>query len=219
MFPVRDDVASNRYPLVTNALILISGIVLLYQYLAPDILLIYEQWALIPANVDFSDFYTLLPFISAIFLHGGLWHYFSNMWFLHIFGDNVEARLGSMSYLIFYLTGGVAAGLLQYVLAPHDSLPIVGASGAIAAVLGFYFIQFPHHKVQTLVPGILLFFTIKLPARLVLFLWFGLQLLNGISTFGGDTSIAWWAHVGGFVFGMLAGLFIRTGEPLRFSYS
>ena len=140
-----------------------------------------------------------------MFLHAGLWHLVSNMWFLMIFGDNVEARLGSIKYLGFYLAGGLIAAFVEYLSVGNAFIPILGASGAIAAVLGYYLIAFPHNRVDTLIAFIYIRI-ISLPAQIVLGLWFVLQLFNGTSTLidsSASSGVAWWAHIGGFVFGML----------------
>ena len=147
------------------------------------------------------------PFISHMFLHAGWLHLLSNMWTLVIFGDNVEDRLGSVRFILFYLFGGVAAGLLQVVLGASPNIPSVGASGAIAAVLGAYFLFFPRAKVLTFVPLILIWF-INIPAWIFLGIWFGTQLFSGLSALtlqsGANAGgIAWWAHVGGFVVGLV----------------
>lgn len=166
-----------------------------------------SAFALTPARVDLSNPITLLPFLTHMFLHGSWYHLISNMWFLMIFGDNIEDRLGSLRYLLFYMLGGISAALLQYFFEPSLSVPTLGASGAIAAVMGAYFVLFPASRVVTLIP--ILFFggLIRLPAILYLGIWFVMQIFSGFSSFviGSGTAggVAWWAHVGGFVFGLI----------------
>lgn len=166
-----------------------------------------SAFALTPARVDLSNPITLLPFLTHMFLHGNWYHLISNMWFLMIFGDNIEDRLGSLRYLLFYMLGGISAALLQYFFEPSLSVPTLGASGAIAAVMGAYFVLFPASRVVTLIP--ILFFggLIRLPAILYLGIWFVMQIFSGFSSFviGSGTAggVAWWAHVGGFVFGLI----------------
>ena len=144
--------------------------------------------------------------VTSMFLHGGWLHILSNMWVLFIFGDNVEERMGGLSYLLFYLLSGVAAALLQSFLLPSSSEPMIGASGAIAGVLGAYLILFPHARVASLVPILFIFTVIQVPATLFLLFWFVSQLFSGWLAIGGaaGSGIAWWAHVGGFLFGILS---------------
>jgi membrane associated rhomboid family serine protease len=140
-----------------------------------------------------------------MFIHGGWFHILSNLWVLLIFGDNIEDRLGAAPYLVFYLSGGVAAALLQTFFSMGSSMPQIGASGAIAAVLGAYILLFPRARVASLVPILFIFTLVELPAYIFLGFWFILQLFSGwLALHGADTgNIAWWAHIGGFVFGFL----------------
>ena len=151
--------------------------------------------------------------MTSMFLHGGWLHILGNMWYLWIFGDNVEDRLGHRRFLLFYLACGIAAGLVHYGLNPSSRVPTIGASGAVAGVLGAYFFCYPKARVDIL---ILFFFyvdIIAVPAAFVLFFWFILQLFNGVLSLGADTGVtggvAWWAHVGGF----LAGVFLVRLSP------
>ena len=138
-----------------------------------------------------------------MFIHGGLFHILGNMWFLWLFGDNVESVLGHLKYFIFYMACGIGATLVQFFISSSSQIPIVGASGAISGILGAYMIQFPKSQVHIL---IIFFFitTIAVPAQIVLGLWFLMQLTNGLGTLGMDTTggVAWFAHVGGFIFGV-----------------
>ncbi len=152
-----------------------------------------------------------LSILSSMFLHAGWLHLLGNMLFLWIFGDNVEDALGKVGYLGFYLLGGIAAGALQFVLGPNSTIPNVGASGAIAAVLGAYIVLYPRARILTVV-FFFLITVIELPAVLVLGLWFLLQVFQGVSGLGADVNsgVAFWAHVGGFVFGaVIAFVFLR----------
>ncbi|MBI3152720.1 MAG: rhomboid family intramembrane serine protease, partial [Chloroflexi bacterium] len=144
--------------------------------------------------------------LSSMFLHGGWFHILSNMWILAIFGDNIEDRMGGGSYLIFYLLSGVAAALLQTYLSPASSTPVIGASGAIAGVLGAYLILFPRARIASLVPIFFIFTIIEIPALIFLGFWFVSQLFSGwLALQGADVSaVAWWAHIGGFIFGIFA---------------
>jgi membrane associated rhomboid family serine protease len=159
-----------------------------------------------------------LPFLTSMFLHGGWLHLIGNMWYLWIFGDNVEDRLGHFSYLIFYLLCGVGAGIVHTILNAGTDVPSVGASGAIAGVLGAYLVSYPFARVLTLVPIFIFLQVIEIPALIVLGFWFVMQFLSGTASLavaGGNAGgVAWWAHVGGFIIGMiLVSLFPRKDRP------
>lgn len=206
MFPIRDHNPSHRFPLITIAIIALTSYVFFLELNAPDFASFIASYALIPANVDFTNLSSLLPFIYSIFLHGGWLHIISNLWFLWIFGDNIEAALGSITFLFFYLITGLAAGLLQYFLNINSQIPTLGASGAIAGVLGAYFVLYPRHKIDTLIPTFGGFMTrVQIPATIMLGYWFIIQLFSGLGSIGFDSTggIAWWAHVGGFAAGWL----------------
>jgi membrane associated rhomboid family serine protease len=148
----------------------------------------------------------LVPAFTSMFLHGGWAHVLGNMWFLFVFGDNVEGRLGHLPFLGFYLFCGLAAAAAQYVLAPHSEVPTIGASGAIAGVLGAYLVCWPRARVLTLVPLFILFYFVELPAALVLGFWIVLQFLQGAASLGVEFAhggVAYGAHVGGFAVGAL----------------
>ena len=147
-----------------------------------------------------------LTLLTCVFLHGGWMHFLGNMWFLHIFGDNVEDRFGHVGYALFYLGCGIIASLVHYVSGPHSSVPTIGASGAIAGVMGAYFVWYPHAKVQTLIPIFFIIQIVVVPAPLFLGIWFLIQAFQGSVSIvamqaGG---VAWWAHIGGFVAGVIA---------------
>ncbi len=218
MFPLYDIARTYKFPLVTYLIILFTTLVFLVEVSVPNPEVFIYKWALIPNKVDFSNYKTLYPFLTSIFLHGSFLHIFSNLWFLKIFGDNVEEDLGSFHYLLFYLFGGAFAAFTQYLLIPNSPVPFLGASGAIAAVLGYYFVRFPRHYVKTLIPFFPFFFTVNLPAYILLFYWFVTQFFNGTAsliyfantqTSGG---IAWWAHIGGFIFGYIYGSFKKKAQ-------
>ena len=144
-----------------------------------------------------------LTFVSCMFLHGGLLHFLGNMWFLYIFGDNVEDRLGHLGYALLYLGTGVFAGLAHYVTATMSPVPTIGASGAIAGAMGAYAVFYPHARVLAALPLLIIFYTFVLPAPVFLALWFVIQAISGIGALAGGSSggVAWWAHIGGFVAG------------------
>jgi len=209
MIPIRDTQRAARFPIMNWLIIITNVLVFMVEYFSSADFsnLFVSAFALTPARVDLSNPITLLPFLTHMFLHGSWYHLISNMWFLMIFGDNIEDRLGSLRYLLFYMLGGISAALLQYFFEPSLSVPTLGASGAIAAVMGAYFVLFPASRVVTLIP--ILFFggLIRLPAILYLGIWFVMQIFSGFSSFviGSGTAggVAWWAHVGGFVFGLI----------------
>lgn len=207
MLPLYDTVRTRTFPFINIVLIAANVLAFLYELqLGPPALESFIfSWGLVPAHLigDPSTAWTTI--FTAMFLHGGWFHLLSNMWFLHIFGDNVEARLGGGRYLIFYLLSGVAAVLLQTYVLPTSQVPMIGASGAIAGVLGAYLISFPRSRIASLVPILFIFTIIEVPAVIFLVFWFIIQLYSGLFAMqGGSASgIAWWAHIGGFVFGVI----------------
>ena len=225
MIPLRDDNPSRITPLVTISLVVACVIVFVWQLslggrgdqqatyslgLIPSVL--FGIHHLPPALVLVPPAATIF---TSMFLHGGWMHIIGNMLYLWIFGDNVEDAMGHARFLVFYLTCGVAAALTQALLDPQSTLPMLGASGAISGVLGAYLLLYPRARVLTLVP--LGFFSqvVWLPAAFILLLWFGLQLLSNLFTRSGSGGVAFGAHIGGFLAGMLlVGLFKRRGIPL-----
>jgi membrane associated rhomboid family serine protease len=207
MIPLYDTARRRRMPLVTWLLIAVNIAVFIYEVgFSPAALERFiRTWGLVPAQLFAQPLVEWVTIVSSMFLHGGWLHILSNMWVLFIFGDNVEERMGGLSYLLFYLLSGVAAALLQSFLLPSSSEPMIGASGAIAGVLGAYLILFPHARVASLVPILFIFTVIQVPATLFLLFWFVSQLFSGWLAIGGaaGSGVAWWAHVGGFLFGIL----------------
>lgn len=207
MFPLSDTKTSGRFPAWVVILILANVWVFLQELTAPNPDLFVGQFALIPSQVDFSNLDSLKPFITSQFLHGGFIHIISNMWFLWIFGDNVEERLGSFFFPIFYLLAGAIGGLTQYIFIPDSSIPMLGASGAIAGVLGAYLAFFPNHRIKTLMPLFGFFSIINIPAYIVLFFWFFTQLFSGSASIITATAslggVAFFAHIGGFITGWI----------------
>ena len=219
MIPVRDTIKTHRTPVVNYALIGINVVVFLWMFLnSGRIEQIYDQYALVPASFSNGlNFKSIFNIFTSMFMHGGWMHLIGNMLYLWIFGDNIEDRLGSGKYLAFYLLGGIAAAVLQILVNPSSTIPMVGASGAIAAVLGAYLVLYPNRKVYTFIP--IGFWTrLRLvPAILVLGMWFLLQLINGVGSLGvaDNGGTAYFAHIGGFVFGMLVGYLVKkqTAQP------
>jgi membrane associated rhomboid family serine protease len=219
MFPLYDTTRTRTFPLVNLGLILLNALVFFGEIqLAPSALQSFIfTWGLIPAHLLADPGGMWETIFSSMFLHGGWFHILSNMWVLFIFGDNVEARLGKLRYLIFYLLSGVAAALLQAYLLPTSEAPMIGASGAIAGVLGAYLILFPGSRIASLVPILFILTIVEVPAVIFLIFWFITQLYSGLFMMqGGSASgIAWWAHVGGFLFGMLMVNFFKIRTAYR----
>jgi membrane associated rhomboid family serine protease len=207
MIPLYDTLRSHRFPLINWLLIGLNGLVFLYELsLGPVALDRFTRvWGLVPTQLRAHPYTAWLTIFTAMFLHGGWFHILSNMWVLFIFGDNVEDRMGRFRYLIFYLLSGVAAALFQSYVLQGSNVPMIGASGAIAGVLGAYLILYPRARIASIVPIIFIFTIIDIPAVIFLPFWFFSQLFSGWLALQGATGsgIAWWAHVGGFVFGML----------------
>lgn len=205
MFPLRDSHVPRKTPIITWIIIILNAIVFLLEITSPNPEAFIGSYALIPSIIDFQEISTLAPFITSQFLHAGIIHILGNMWFLKVFGDSVEERFDSLTFLTVYLFSGVVGGLIQYFVLPDSTIPILGASGAVAGVLGSYLVLFPKEKIETLVP-VFGFFTIaEIPASFMLVYWFLIQLFSGVGSFavaqvGG---VAWWAHVGGFAAGWL----------------
>src|SRR5882762_3571346 len=224
MLPLRDDIPASRFPAATLGIIVINVVVFLHELtLGPDLENLLESFAIIPArytNPEVAQLFTLsqqiFAFFSSMFLHGGWLHLNGNMWTLWIFGDNVEDRLGRWKYLLLYLASGVAAALLHIYTNLGSQVPTIGASGAIAGVMGAYFRFFPHARVETVIPPFFFGPIFVLPAVLFLGWWFLLQFFNGALSLGaganGYGGVAWWAHVGGFVFGVVVCLFARRPQ-------
>ena len=210
MLPIRDDTPSRTFPLVTFLLVLANGLVWLWEVsLGGGTALnhFYYQFGFVPGvltGVYKAPSWAIAPYflttLTSMFIHGSWGHILGNMLFLWIFGNNIEDYLGHNKYLLFYLAGGVVAALVQLLSGPTSEVPTIGASGAIAAVMGAYFFLYPKAKIQTLV--FFIFITIvRLPAWIFLGIWFVMQLFEG--TFGAAQGVAVWAHVGGFLFGVV----------------
>ena len=205
MLPIRDHNPSERIPFVTYALIAVNVLIFIsYWPLFSNERALFEfyfNWALIPENV--ADGRNLHGLVTSMFLHGGVLHLGGNMLFLWIFGDNLEEDLGHFGFFAFYLVSGLGAGLLHVAVAPYSTVPLVGASGAIAGVMGGYLLMYPKAKVDVLFIFIIFFKIWPIPAWIMLGLWFGLQLVNGISSNPDAGGVAYWAHAGGFIIGFL----------------
>lgn len=230
MLPLRDNIPSRRFPFVTVLLIVANALAFFWEIRLgprlPDALL---ALGIVPVRYtvpEVAALFTwpeqLVPFFSSMFLHGGWTHLLGNMWTLWIFGDNVEDRLGHLRYLVFYLCGGLAAAFLHIFTNAGSAIPTIGASGAIAAVMGGYFRLYPHARVEMVIPPFFLGPYFVVPAVIFLGWWFILQFFNGtLSLLATPTSvggIAWWAHIGGFVFGALLCSVVKVKHFYRRRY-
>jgi len=214
MIPLRDANPSHRAPVVTVFLVVVNCLVFVYELSLgqPGFEQLVTTAGMVPSRlltfashpeVSLGD--AALPLFSSMFLHGGWLHLIGNMWFLWIFGDNIEDRLGHLKYLLFYLACGVGAGLAHTLFNLNSTVPTIGASGAVAGVLGGYLLLFPGARVLTLIPAFFLLL-VELPAYLILLYWLVIQLFSGVASLGAGPplqGVAWWAHVGGFVLGMV----------------
>ncbi len=213
MIPLRNENPSATVPLVTRALIVLNLAAFVYEVLlGPGLRPFLFEWGFVPVRLTLAARYgdapllpAVLPLLTSMFLHGGWSHLVGNLWYLWIFGDNVEDVLGHAGFLVFYLACGVVATLLHYLTGPVAAVPTVGASGAIAAVLGAYVAKFPRARVFTLLPLFPFIRVVALPAFFLLGLWFLFQFVLGLGALGasGSGGIAFWAHVGGFAAGLL----------------
>lgn len=215
MLPIRDNLKPARTPWVTWALLGLNAAVFFYQLELPDWALnrVYRLYGIVPARITVPEWAALVgyrstgwsTFLTSMFLHGGWLHFLGNMWSLWLFGDDVEGRLGHGRYLAFYLLAGIAAGAGHVALHPHTYVPVIGASGAIAGVMGAYLLLFPHARIEVLVPILIFIDVWSIPAALYLPLWFLTQLFEGTLALAapGFTGVAFWAHIAGFVAGIV----------------
>ena len=203
MFPLRDTQPSYSTPVVVIFLIVINILIFLFEFsLGPR-----SQDAFIAAYGLTPDRFHFVNILTSMFLHGGWLHVLGNMWFLWIFGDNIEDILGHGKFLLFYLLSGVAAAMTQTLVNPFSPVPMVGASGAIAGVMGAYMIKFPHSRIRTLVFILFFITTFDVPAWVMLLYWFAIQFFSGVGSIGysqaSQGGTAFFAHVGGFLAGIL----------------
>ncbi len=246
MIPLRDSIPSTTTPFVTYAIIAICGVAYFFQVTGGDSGAdIVEQYGMVPARLTEPDQVVVMivpeavqtpdgvfvrerqhelapaaipvwmTFFSCMFLHGSVMHLLGNLWFLFIFGDNVEDRFGHFAYALMYLGTGVVAGICHLLANALSPVPTIGASGAIAGVMGAYLVLYPHSKVQAFLPPI---FSFALPAPIFLGFWFLMQAFSGVSSMGNSasTGVAWWAHIGGFIAGLVLAFVIRNtslGRP------
>jgi membrane associated rhomboid family serine protease len=221
MIPIRDTTQSKNYPVINTFLISVNVLFFFLQLMqGPAQTQFIITYGLVPARYSvpaiaahFRLSQQILALITFMFLHGGFWHLLANMWSLYIFGDNVEDRLGSLRYLFFYLLCGWVSGLFHLFTNWHSQIPTIGASGAIAGVMGAYLLLYPRSKILTLIPIFFIPYFIEVPAFFFLGFWFLMQFLGAAGSRGQGGGIAWWAHVGGFVGGIiLLKLFLQIPE-------
>ena len=229
MIPLRDNAAPRRLTPVNVALIAMNLAVFVYELsLGARVAAFVEKFALVPAAVtqaftigthrNLATLAPLMTTVTSMFVHGGFWHIAGNILYLFIFGAAVEYRMGAARYLIFYCAAGIAAALATVWIAPESSVPVIGASGAIAGVLGAYFILYPRGRILTILPIFVFIQIIEIPAVIYLFVWFAVQLYAGVEQSGRAAAmggVAWWAHVGGFMFGIALGPMLATNRPRR----
>ena len=217
MFPISDVIPSKTTPFVTVGLIVLNAVAFLYelQLTVPELRITAQVFGVVPAYFSWPTLFT------SMFLHGGWMHVLSNMLYLWIFGDNVEDRLGHAWYLVFYFFCGAAAALGQVAVSPDSTVPMIGASGAIAGVMGAYFVLYPRSRVLTAVFLVFFLDLIEIPAIFFLGIWFLMQLFSGIGSLGTSSmngGVAFWAHIVGFATGVLTGVFVRIREASRQQY-
>jgi membrane associated rhomboid family serine protease len=230
MIPLRDAVPAQSFPAATTLLIALNVLTFVYELsLGSELDMFILQYGAVPLRFswawqreDVSTVKRFLPLFTSMFLHGSWLHLGGNMLYLWIFGDNVEDRLGHVRFLLFYFACGLAAALTQIYVHPTSRIPMVGASGAVAGVLGAYLILFPYARVLALIPILFFFQIVELPATLFLVFWFLMQFLSGAVSITDDSQltggVAWWAHIGGFVGGVALGFVIPKRKPLRDNY-
>ncbi|HEX3684407.1 MAG TPA: rhomboid family intramembrane serine protease [Bryobacteraceae bacterium] len=216
MIPLRALLYRNSTPVMTLLIIAVNVLCFFFEIsLPPDTReLFIEHYGLVPDQLHLS------ALVTSMFLHGGWLHLIGNMWFFWVFGSHIEDAVGSAKFLLFYLLSGIAAAVVQFFTSFGSPIPTIGASGAIAGIMGAFVMLYPRVRVVTLVFIIVFITTLELPAALMLLYWFAIQLLSGLSSFGSISSnsggVAWFAHVGGFLFGLLL---IRLFVPNRTRYS
>jgi len=228
MFPIRDTVPNKTFPSTTWMLIILCGIVFLFETTLPQGILeeFTYYFGIVPAEYTGRHRHHLplidyLSFLTTMFLHGGWLHFLGNMWFLKIFGSKVEDRMGHGIFLVFYLMVGILASMFYIFFSPRSSMPVIGASGAIAGVMGAYYVMFPRARILTLIPIFIFPWFVELPAVFFLGWWFLIQLFSGtvakvLPEAGGG--IAWGGHIGGFVAGIILAFFFRRSRGKWYSH-
>ncbi len=226
MIPLRDNIPSRRFPIMTVILIVVNVGIFLYEVTLsqPERESFIRTFGMVPyrfigsgPEIPEASLGTFQPLVTAIFLHGSWLHILGNMLFLWVFGDNIEDLTGSWRFLAMYTLAGVAGNVAHAFANPASTVPAIGASGAVAGVLGAYLLNFPHARVITLVPIGIFLTTVEIPAMFFLLIWFGIQLISGVASLGvaATGGVAWWAHIGGFVAGAILVTFFRERRYIR----
>ncbi|MBP1700266.1 MAG: rhomboid family intrarane serine protease, partial [Deltaproteobacteria bacterium] len=211
MIPIRDAIRSKNFPAVNVLIIVLNIIAFVWELLhGSNLNEIFYLYGIVPVRYSnpevaahFTGFQQYLPFLTSMFLHGGFLHILMNIWFLYIFGDNIEDRLGHIRYLAFYLFCGIAAGLIHLFTNWNSNIPTIGASGAISGVMGAYLILYPRSRILTLIPIIFFFQFVEIPAFIFLGFWILMQLFSAGLTPRNVGGVAFWAHIGGFFAGLI----------------
>lgn len=220
MIPIKDNIPTRTFSIVTISIIFVNILIFLWQKLALggiDSQTIYKYYGLVPQelSVAITNRHELLPYniltiFTSMFLHGGIFHLAGNMLYLWIFGNNVEDAIGHKKFVLFYLLSGITAAIFQFLYDPSSNIPMIGASGAVSGILGAYLLLFPYAKIKTLLFILIFIKVVEIPAILLLSIWFLIQLL-----FSNGEGVAWYAHIGGFIFGLLSiKLFRPTVRPI-----
>jgi membrane associated rhomboid family serine protease len=229
MFPLKTTEKVNSWPVITWLLIAVNVFVFTQQIAVQDPGAFIRQWGLVPADYpnlfsasagqDLLTAEALLPFVTSMFLHGGLWHLLGNMLSLFVFGPNVEDRFGHFGFLIVYLACGLAAAITQIAFSAGSPIPVVGASGAIAGVMGAFFVMYPKARVISVIPVIVIPLIVRVPAFFYLLFWIGMNVINALKemqmsfTDTESAGVAWWAHIGGFAIGMAYAAVLARKKP------
>lgn len=222
MIPLKDNIEHKKFPIVNTLLILFNVLIFIYEMgLGLKLQAFFSTYAIVPSKFLSSNALSvdrLTPLFTSMFLHAGLLHIGGNMLFLFIFGDNVEDSMGHFRYFFFYILVGLLSNLAHIYTNPASSIPSLGASGAIAGVLGAYFLLYPRARVATLIFLLFFFQVIEVPAWFFLGLWFLLQIISSTASAGNASGggVAWWAHIGGFASGMILILFFRKKQKEDF---
>lgn len=214
MIPIKDNIKSRSFPLMTILFIILNTLIFYFQATLPPGEIQHFVWTFgfIPKSLTIAEQLdiALINLVTSMFLHGGLLHLIGNMLYLWIFGDNIEDRLGKLGFILFYIFAGVSGNIAHFIFNPASDVPLIGASGAVAGILGMYFVLFPQARILTIVPIGFFITAVHLPALIFLGLWFLLQGLNAFIVIPDSVNtVAWWAHIGGFITGMVWGIIIR----------
>ncbi len=225
MIPLKDNISRIGFPSITWLLIIVNGVIFIFEISLPENILenFFYLFGLVPAK--YSDpqwalihglsFDHYLSFVISMFLHGGWLHIFGNMWFLYLFGSRVEDQMGHIRFLVFYFLSGIAANLINFLVNVHSTIPELGASGAISGVMGAYIVMFPRARILTLIPIFFFPYFVEISAFFYIGYWFILQLFSGtlsIASYNAQGGVAWWAHIGGFIAGIVLCLLLRKKE-------